>query len=439
MGGTAGPCVYRISRVKEAGFDKVPADLGQFLDLCRKLKKNGHPSGFALGHALGDANGYANFLLWAHGGRLIDEAGKVALDSKETRAALDYAKAMQETMIPGTLAWGDANNNKAYAAGDIGLTANGVSIYYAAKTSKDPAAQAIAADTDHALMPQGSAAGAPQTCTTLNAMLFKHTKFPNAAKSYLTFMMEAPQYDPWLTACLGYWSEPLKAYKRQQVLGLRPQTRRLPHGDGYAVLPGLCRPGERSLRHRVQRLRPGRHVRPRRHRRQHTGRIGPHRGSRDAALLPLSDRGAAQLTQAVCSAARSGPLWICDTWSRSTKGAIAARLIDAVSARQPPMTPRRLCDRLESGIRDRLQNNSTALISSLLSRLRVVSSPAPNWTSARTTAAAHLEVDARDLLPPQAFDPRDQMIGDRHLTFIRREQDRPHLLSQRTLLAVPRF
>ncbi|HYZ63898.1 MAG TPA: extracellular solute-binding protein [Acetobacteraceae bacterium] len=212
MGGSSGPCVYRISWVKEAGFDKIPTDLGQFLNLCRALKKNGHPTGFALGHALGDGNGYAGFLLWSHGARLVDEAGKVALDSKETRAAIDYARAMQETMIPGTLAWSDPSNNKAYASGEIGLTANGVSIYYAAKTSKDPAAQAIAADTNHAVMPIGSASGPPQTCTTLNAMVFKHTKFPNAAKDYLRFMMEAPQYDPWLTASLGYWSEPLKAY-----------------------------------------------------------------------------------------------------------------------------------------------------------------------------------------------------------------------------------
>lgn len=212
MGGTSGPLVFRISWVKEAGFEKIPNDLGEFLKLCQSLKKVGHPCGFALGHATGDANAYANFLLWSHGGRLVDEEGKVALDSKETREALEYARQMQETMIPGMLAWGDPSNNKAYAAGQISLTSNGVSIYYAAKTSKDPAAQAIAADTDHAALPAGRAKGPPQDCTTLNAMLFKHSKFPNAAKQFIAFMMEAPQYDPWLTASLGYWSEPLKAY-----------------------------------------------------------------------------------------------------------------------------------------------------------------------------------------------------------------------------------
>ena len=52
-------------------------------------------------------------------------------------------------MIPGTLSWNDSGNNKAYAAGQIGLTFNGVSIYYVLQESPDPALQAIAADTDH--------------------------------------------------------------------------------------------------------------------------------------------------------------------------------------------------------------------------------------------------------------------------------------------------
>ena len=225
MGGAAGPCVYRISWVKEAGFDNIPDDLGQFLQLCRNLKKIGHPCGFALGHATGDANGYANFLLWSHGAQLVDRDGKITLDSKETRAALDYARALQDTMIPGTLAWNDTSNNKAFAAGEIGLTANGVSIYYAAKTSKEPTQQAVAADTNHAQLPQGHANGSPQTALTLNAMVFKHTKFPNAAKDYLRFMMEAPQYDPWLTASLGYWSEPLKSYASSAVWETDPKLK----------------------------------------------------------------------------------------------------------------------------------------------------------------------------------------------------------------------
>ena len=240
MGGTTGPANYRISQIKEAGFDKIPNDLQQFLTLCRNLKKNGHPCGFALSHAPGDAPNYANWLLWAHGGRLVDDQGHVALDTKETRAALDYAKAMQETMIPGTMSWNGVSNNSAFAAGAISLTQNGVSIYYAAKTSKEPGPQAVAADMDHASMPLGVATKPPEQCLVLNAMVFKHSKFPNAAKQYLQFMMEAPQYDKWLTGCLGYWSQPLRAYSGSAVwesdpkLAVFKEAMDTPYHDGFS-------------------------------------------------------------------------------------------------------------------------------------------------------------------------------------------------------------
>jgi len=240
MGGTTGPANYRISWCKEAGFDAIPNDLGKFLDLCKGLKKIGHPCGFALSHAPGDAPAYANWLLWAHGGRLVDEQGKVTLDTKEARAALDYARAMQETMIPGTMSWNGSSNNQAFAAGTIGLTQNGVSIYYAAKNSTNPVQQAIAADMDHASMPFGAAKSSPEQCLVMNAMVFKHCRFPNAAKDFLRFMMEAPQYDPWLTGCLGYWSQPLKAYASSAVWDSDPKlavfrsAMETPFHDGYA-------------------------------------------------------------------------------------------------------------------------------------------------------------------------------------------------------------
>ena len=61
-------------------------------------------------------------------GDRLDEKGKIAIDSKETIEAMKYAVELQQTMIPGTLSWNDAGNNKAYAAGEISLTFNGVPI-----------------------------------------------------------------------------------------------------------------------------------------------------------------------------------------------------------------------------------------------------------------------------------------------------------------------
>ncbi len=216
VGGSTGPIVYRKSWVKEAGYDSIPNDLPGFLTLCQKLKAIGHPCGFSLGHALGDANGYASWLLWTHGATLVDEKGKISLDSKETIAALKYATELQTTMIDGTLSWGDVSNNQAFAAGQISLTANGISIYYALKNSKDPKLQAIAADIAHQTSPFGVSKTPPQSATVLNAMVFGHTKFPNAAKDYIRFMMEAEQYGPWLSECLGYWSQSLKSYGKMK-------------------------------------------------------------------------------------------------------------------------------------------------------------------------------------------------------------------------------
>ena len=83
---------YRESALKAAGFSAFPTDTQGFLDLCKALKAKGTPAGFAHGKAVGDGNNYAHWLLWSHGGKMVDEAGKVAINSPETLAALRYAK-----------------------------------------------------------------------------------------------------------------------------------------------------------------------------------------------------------------------------------------------------------------------------------------------------------------------------------------------------------
>ena len=217
MGGSGGPAVYRESHIKEAGFDTFPKDLDGFLKLCRKLKEQNHPAGFALGNAVGDGNSFCNWLVWTHGGYMVDENNKVSINSKETIEALKYAKALYETFIPGTLSWLDISNNKALTAGEISLTQNGVSLYFSIKNSKDEKTAAIGKDLNHATMPIGPLGRPSEPALVINAMVFKHTKFPNAAKEYLRFMMEKDQYDKWLTGSSGYWAQPLKAYAQSKV------------------------------------------------------------------------------------------------------------------------------------------------------------------------------------------------------------------------------
>ena len=130
VGCTGNAVNYRKSWVKEAGFNEFPKDLDGMLKLARVLKKNGHPPGFSLGHAVGDANSWTHWILWAFGGKQANPDNSIAINSAETVNALDYARQLSETFIDGVAGWDDSGNNKAFAGGRIGMTMNGISIWY---------------------------------------------------------------------------------------------------------------------------------------------------------------------------------------------------------------------------------------------------------------------------------------------------------------------
>jgi multiple sugar transport system substrate-binding protein len=225
QGGPGGCLNYRISHVKKAGFEEFPKTTAEFLKLCQALKKNGTPPGFALGHATGDANSWTHWLIWSHGGKMVDDKNNVVINSPETIAALEYAKQMYETFIPGTLSWQDPSNNKAFLAGELSLTNNGISIYTVAKNSKDEAQLAIAKDMDHAKQwPIGPVGKRTEFHLVLQAYAFKYTKYPNAVKEYLRFMWEKEQYEPWQQASNGYITQPLKAYESNPIWTADPKN-----------------------------------------------------------------------------------------------------------------------------------------------------------------------------------------------------------------------
>jgi multiple sugar transport system substrate-binding protein len=222
--GFLGGCItYRRSMVEAAGFKEIPKDTTNFLKLLQALKAKGTPCGFALGNAVGDSNAWCHWVIWAHGGRMVDEHNKVVINSKETVAGLNYAKAMYQTFISGTLSWLDPNNNKAFLSGDISLTLNGISIYYAAKTSTDAKIQAIVPDIYHAPVPVGPVGRHTELNPITPAFVFKYSKHPNAAKEYLRFMMEKDQYEAWQKASIGYVQQTLKAYRSNPVWTVDPK------------------------------------------------------------------------------------------------------------------------------------------------------------------------------------------------------------------------
>jgi multiple sugar transport system substrate-binding protein len=212
---------YRISSLQKAGFSKFPDTTDAFLEYVKATKKNNTLGGFALGHASGDGNAWVHWCLWAHGGNLVDEHDKVILNSPETAKALEYAKQLYENMIPGVASWNDASNNKAFLAGEIHWTDNGISIYVAA--TKDPTKKEIAEDMDHAVWPVGPVGKPTEFHLMYPLLAMNYTKYPQACKALIAYMLEADQFNKWLDAAQGYLTHCLNAYDANPVWTADPK------------------------------------------------------------------------------------------------------------------------------------------------------------------------------------------------------------------------
>src|SRR5258707_409146 len=212
---------YRIEASTKAGFSKFPDKLDAFLEYTKAMKANNTPGGFALGHASGDGNSWVHWCLWSHGGNLVDKDDKVILNSPETAKALEYAKQLYDNMIPGTASWNDASNNKAFLGGEINWTDNGISIYVAAQ--RDPKLKPIADDMDHAVWPVGPVGKPTEFHLMYPLLAMTYTKYPQASKALMAFMLEADNFNPWLEGAQGYLTHCLNAYDSNPVWKADPK------------------------------------------------------------------------------------------------------------------------------------------------------------------------------------------------------------------------
>jgi multiple sugar transport system substrate-binding protein len=272
---------YRISALKKAGFSEVPKDTAGFLKMMAALKAQGTPGGMALGRAaVGDGNAWVHWAFWSQGGNLVDKSDKVIVNSPQTVKALEYCKALSDTFIPGTASWDDSFNNKAFLAGAISLTNNGVSIYAAAKAAaKDAAARAAAAkeaaskaasakegpekdaankdaaakdaaakeavkageiadDMSHSLWPVGPVGRPTEFHIAYPMLAMKYTKFPNACKAFMAFTLEAANYDKWLEAAVAYLTHPLVSYDANPVWKTDPKLSMLKDASRRTMTAG---------------------------------------------------------------------------------------------------------------------------------------------------------------------------------------------------------
>jgi len=87
------PGSHRIDFFEQVG-EKAPDTWDDLLRAGRKLKKLGHPVGFAISQAT-DSVTTLSSILWCFGAKEVAADGRtVAIRSKETEAALDYVRAL---------------------------------------------------------------------------------------------------------------------------------------------------------------------------------------------------------------------------------------------------------------------------------------------------------------------------------------------------------
>ena len=192
---------WRKSWFKEAGADRFPATYADYHTLGKKLKADGHPFGQALSHAFGDPPTWCYPLLWAYGGRELDEQGKVAINSPETLAAVTEMKnAWKDAYDETGFGWDGGANNRAFLAETISATLNGASIWWVARKDQKPFLDDIGLD----FLPAGPKG---QTSFTVNNnyAIMKYSKNVEAARAFIRWSMSDPVWMPWFELSGSYY------------------------------------------------------------------------------------------------------------------------------------------------------------------------------------------------------------------------------------------
>lgn len=276
---------YRADWFKEEGADKFPDTWEDLLAVGKKLKAKGRLMGITFSDkAGGDGNAAPYLVLWAFGGKEFNPDGSLALDSKETIAALEYAiRFHNEAGDPGEVAYDDGANNAAFLAGKISMTPNVNTIYLPA-TKNNPE---LAKNMNHTIPPRGPA-GRFGACTLPWWGILNHTKGADldAAKDLIRQFFSIKNLSAFCKAGQGYILPMLPKYESEPTWRDRAHhtanSRARHHHRRHLLIYRLV---ERiALLDRVHERRPEQDADQRHRRRVCRGRlllVGPADGGRD--------------------------------------------------------------------------------------------------------------------------------------------------------------
>src|SRR5438132_1005598 len=199
--------VYRKDYFAQAGVS-VPQTWDDLRAIVPKMAAIGKPVGQTFAQTFGDAPTFFYPLLWAHGGKEVEQDGKkVAINSPETITAVKFAKAMwDEGLDKRAASWDDSGNNTAFLADELSATLNGASIYFvgAGLDGKTPA-KPWAEQMDHFLLPKGTAAQVAWFLDHTHGIpTYVKGKSLDASKEFLRYVYDPKQFDPWFDLQKGY-------------------------------------------------------------------------------------------------------------------------------------------------------------------------------------------------------------------------------------------
>ena len=154
---------------------------------ARTLKPKGHPTGIQFSQCA-DANLNWRSLLFSFGGQETDPSGEnILIDSKETREALRFAKALfDEGMTAEVFSWDDASDNRYLASGVACWIHDAISAY---RTTEDTNPD-VFKNTFIGMEPAGPSGKRVSTSAANVYMVWKFSKNIDGAKDFLRHFVE---------------------------------------------------------------------------------------------------------------------------------------------------------------------------------------------------------------------------------------------------------
>jgi multiple sugar transport system substrate-binding protein len=236
------PGSHRIDLFEKVG-EKAPDTWDDLLRAGRKLKKLGHPVGFAISQTT-DAVSSLYSILWSFGAKDVAADGKtIAINSKETETAIEYVRALyNDAMDPVVLSWDNAANNQWLNSGKGSWIHNPISHYVVAKQNKMPVAEQTGFHPSPAGPGGRHSVGVPRSLG-----IWKFGKNVEPAREFLRWFFEPAQYQEWIVSGDNYNHPVWRDMESHPVWDLDPKYKPLKTAVQYSHLYGWPAPPDEKL------------------------------------------------------------------------------------------------------------------------------------------------------------------------------------------------